>query len=272
MSFVMYRISIIIPVYNSAPYIEQCLASVSAQTLSDIEVILVDDHGTDESMSIARDFVSRSERKDISFLFAATETNSGPAAARNIGLTLAKGEYVAFLDADDWVEEDIYERLYSVANGADMACCNLSQDFEDGRSSRLLQNTHMPQGNISVRERKKLLMRFVSYFTTFIYRRRWLTEQGICFPDTKSAEDSSFLTCCLLSARQIEQVDKPLYHYMIHAGSLTTRKVWKGGDKRKALGAVLSYAHKQGLMTSYRWQLYYIYVKKALIVPILEMI
>ena len=269
----MPKVSIIIPVYNSAPYIERCLQSVESQSLIDIEVLLIDNCGNDDIMTIAQSFIARQHREDIAYRIASTGTNTGPADARNLGLSLAKGEYVAFLDADDWVEPDMYEQLYLLAAPeADMACGNLIQDYEDGRTSRLLKNTHMPQGEISISGRKRLLMRFVSYFTTFIYRRQWLNENGICFPDTKSAEDSSFLTCCLLSAGSIKQVDKPLYHYMIHAGSLTTHKRWKGRDKRKAFSAVIDYAHRQGLMPAYRWQLYYIYVKKALVVPILEML
>ncbi|MBR4521301.1 MAG: hypothetical protein IKO63_07800, partial [Paludibacteraceae bacterium] len=92
------------------------------------------------------------------------------------------------------------------------------------------------------------------------------------FPATRSAEDSAFLTCCLLSANRISQTERPLYHYVIHKGSLTARRVWKGVDKRRAFGTVLDYARKQGVMSIYRWQLYYIYVKKALLVPILELL
>lgn len=268
----MYKVSIIIPVYNSAAYIERCLQSVWSQTLRDIEVLLIDNCGTDDSIAIAKAFISRQARKDISCRIAATPTNDGPAQARNLGLQLAQGEYVAFLDADDWVEKDMYEMLYTNARSADMSCGNIWQDFESGAPSRILTNPVMPQGELTKTLRRRLLKTFVSYFTTYIYRRAWLQENDIRFPATRSAEDSSFLTCCLLSANRIAQTDRPLYHYVMHAGSLTSRRVWKGADKRKAFGAVMSYARRQGLMRDYRWELYYIYVKKALLVPILEML
>ena len=109
-------------------------------------------------------------------------------------------------------------------------------------------------------------------------RVEMLPEDGGCRPKARaglaSRRSSAHwpLTCCLLSANRIAQTDKPLYHYVMHAGSLTSRRVWKGADKRKAFGAVMNYARRQGLMRDYRWQLYYIYVKKALLVPILEML
>ena len=266
----MCKVSIIIPVYNVSQYIERCLQSVAAQTLTELEVLLIDNCGMDDSVAKAEAFVAACKRADISWRFAATTSNDGASSARNLGLQLATGEYVAFLDSDDWVEPDMYERLYANAQGADLSCCNLIQDFEDGRPSRLLCNIPMPQGELTITERKRLLTHFVSYFTTFIYRREWLIANAVIFPATHSAEDSSFLACCLLIANRITQTDKPMYHYIIHAGSLTQRKVWKGRDKRRSLRMTLGFAKRQGLYATYRWQLRFLYIKKALLVPIVE--
>ena len=270
----MIKLTVIVPVYNVSRYVERCLQSVDSQTLSDIEVLLVDDHGLDESMDIAKRFAAQSQRTDIHYRFAATSVNSGPGAARNVGLQLAQGEYVAFLDADDWVEKDMYEVLYTRAKAAnaDMSCCNASQDYEDGCVSNLLAHPTIAQGELTVKERKKLLTTYVAYLWTYIFRREWLIGNGITFPDAKSAEDSSFVACCMLSANRVSQTDKALYHYVMHAGSLTRRRVWKGADKRRAFGEMLNYAKRQGLMSEYRWQLYYVYLKKALLVPIIEML
>lgn len=268
----MSTLSVIIPVYNSSPFIRRCLLSVEAQKLTDFEVLLIDNCGTDDSIPQAEAFIRNSKREDISYRIAATATNNGPAGARNLGLQLATGEYVAFLDADDWIEPDMYSTLIANAQGADLSCGNIRQDFEDGREPRVLTNPRVPRGEITVPVRRCLLRSYVSYFTTYIYRREWLIANGIVFPETRSAEDSAFLTCCLLSANRIEQTERPLYHYIIHRGSLTARRVWKGDDKRRAFATVIDYARRQGLFPLYRWQLYYIYVKKALLVPILEML
>ena len=266
----MSKVSVIIPVYNSAQYIKRCLQSVNAQKINDLEVLLIDNCGTDDSIALAEAFIRHSRRKDITHRIAATPTNNGPAAARNLGLQLATGEYVAFLDADDWIEPDMYESLYAKVQGSDMCCGDLWQDYEDGRESHILRNNRMPQGELTISMRKLVLRSFVSYFTTYIYRREWLLQNGIVFPETKSAEDSAFLTCCLLSANRIQQVSTPFYHYIIHWGSLTSRPVKKGDDKRRAFRTVFAYAKRQGLLATYRAQLIYIYLKKAVLVPTIE--
>ena len=266
----MPKVSIIIPVYNSAEYIRRCLLSVASQKLTDLEVILIDNCGTDDSMEMVERFIRHNRRQGITYRIAATATNNGPGQARNLGLQLATGEYIAFLDADDWIEPNMYELLYTKANGADLCCGNLRQDYEDGRESVVLTNTYMPQGVLTISMRKQVLRSFVAYFTTYIYRREWLMDNGIVFPDSKSAEDSAFLTCCLLSAHRIEQTDTPLYHYVIHRGSLTARPEKKGADKRRSFRAVFAYAKRQGLYRMYRAQLWFIYFKKAVLVPTIE--
>ena len=270
----MKTLSIIIPVYNASAYIIPCMQSVEAQTLRGIEVILVDDHGQDDSIEKAKEYVAGSQRKDIHYVFAQTPNNSGPAAARNIGLRQAQGEYIAFLDADDWIEPQMYEMLYGNAktHNADLSCCNASQDFEDGRPSRVMTNPKVADGVFSIAAKKRFLMTYVAYFWSFIYRREWLLANQITFADAKSAEDSSFQACCVLAAERIAQTDQPLYHYNIHSGSLTQRKIWKGQDKRKAFASLFAFARRKGLLSTFRLQLWYIYIKKALLVPIVEMI
>lgn len=270
----MKKLSVIIPVYNASAYIERCLQSVEAQTLRDIEVLLVDDHGQDDSIEKAKMFVAKSQRKDIHYVFAQTPTNSGPAAARNIGIEQAQGEYIAFLDADDWIEPQMYETLYGNAqtHNADLSCSNAMQDFEDGQPGKTLSNPKVENGVFSKADKKHFLTTFVAYFWSFIYRRKWILANQLTFADAKSAEDSSFLACCVLAAERIAQTDQPFYHYIIHSGSLTQRKVWKGKEKRKAFAALFAFARRKGLMPTYWSQLLYVYLKKALLAPYVEMI
>lgn len=268
----LYKISIIIPIYNALRYIERCLESVETQTLSEMEVILVDDHGTDDSIALAKTFANQSKRRDIVYRFIETPQNSGPAKARNLGLKQATGEYVAFLDADDWIEPEMYETLYEKAKtaNADLSCCNAMQDFEDGQKSRVLTNPIITSNPISIGDRKNFLKTYVAYFWTYIYRREWLVQNEIVFANSKSAEDSAFIGCCLLAAERFAQTENALYHYVIHAGSLTQRKVWKGAEKRKSFRAMMDFARTKGLWSPYRCELHWIYFKKAIITPILE--
>lgn len=270
----MIKLSVIIPVYNTSQYIERCLESVEKQTQQEMEVILVDDHGTDDSITKARDFAKQSKRKDIVYRFTETPQNSGPAVARNLGLQEAHGEYVAFLDADDWIEPEMYETLYAQAKveDADLSCCNALYEYEDGRVERVLTNYKIDKPQLTISARKRVLMNYVAYFTTFIYRREMIESHHIRFADSRSAEDSAFLACCFLTATTIIQTPKALYHYIIHTGSLTQRFEWKGADKRKAFSAMIDFAKREQLMPTYKWQLWYIYIKKALFVPIVDML
>lgn len=99
-------LSVIVPVFNVAPFLRFCLDSIMNQTFSDLEVIMIDDGSTDESGSICDEYAARDERFKVIH-----QANSGVSAARNVGLGLARGDYLGFVDADDWIEADMYEKM-----------------------------------------------------------------------------------------------------------------------------------------------------------------
>ena len=113
----MPKVSVIIPIYNTEKYLRKCLDSVCNQTLSDIEIICVNDCSTDNSLEILEEYASKDNRiKLIDF-----KENKGAAVARNAGIDEAKGEYIGFVDSDDFIDLDFYEKLYNkaVKSGAD---------------------------------------------------------------------------------------------------------------------------------------------------------
>lgn len=248
----MPEVSVIVPVYNSSKYIVCCLESLAGQTLENMEVILVDDHGTDDSMEKARDFVS-SYAGGKSFVFAETLKNSGPGAARNVGIELAKGEYVAFVDSDDYVEPTYCEELYGVASaaGADLACCDIQIGEEVKR-------------NADVSDKPYFLKHFVSYFTTFVYKRTMLDAKGLRFPNGASAEDTCFLTCCILSANKVAQIHKPLYHYVLHNESVSRKKNRRRAFARlNSIKSIIHFAKRNGCYSQYRCALTLLLLKKG---------
>ena len=268
----MFKISIIIPVYNVAPYLQRCLDSIAQQTLKDLEVILVDDHGQDNSIVIARDYIKTQGLS--AWQIIETPTNSGPGKARNMGIEQASGQYIAFCDADDWVEPTMYEQLYlqAQAEKADISSAAAVMDFPD-RTTRIMTNPAIGNGTISISQKKQLLRHFVSNFTTMLFRREWLIANDIHFPDSRSGEDSCFMGECYLAVSRMAQNNTPLYHYIIHADSISHGKhVWRGKEKRKAFGALLAFSKTHNLWETYRWQLIWIYIKKALLTPIKEYI
>ncbi|MCQ2311748.1 MAG: glycosyltransferase [Paludibacteraceae bacterium] len=269
----MIKISVILPVCGVAAYIEKCIQSLLNQTLSDMEFIFVDDHSPDNSIEIAKQVI-KSHTREKQFVFLRPEHNLGPGMARNFAIPQATGEYIAFCDADDWVESTMYEQLYTQAQTyqAQISSAAAILDYPDG-SHQQMTNPYIGCGEISTKQRKYLLSHFVSNFTTMLFRREWLNQYSIRFPDARSGEDSSFMGQCYLLVQRIAQTNQPLYHYVIHGDSISHRKhIWRGKDKRKAFGYLLNFAKRNQLWSIYRNQLILLYIKKALLTPIKEWI
>lgn len=269
----MAKVSVIVPVYNVEQYIERCLTSLHEQTLLDTEVILVDDLGTDSSMDIVRQFIDTHALVGRWHIITAP-CNHGPGAARNIGIHAATGEYIAFVDSDDWIEAPMLQTLYEAALQcrADISSSAAVLDYPDD-THRLMTNPHIGSGEISIQARKYLLRHFVSNFTTMLFRREWLVKNGLYFPEANSGEDSCFMAKCYLLARSIAQTDTPYYHYIIHSQSISHRKrVYRGKEKRKAFGSLLRFARERGLMNTYDNVLRWVYIKKAIISSIMDYI
>ena len=128
-------VSIVVPVYNAKPYLVKCLDSVVNQTLDNVEIIIIDDGSTDGSSEICQEYAA----KDSRIIYYKKE-NEGLAAARQDGMERASGEYVGFVDSDDWLELNMYERMYTVAkeNDADVVFCNCYKD-ESSKNSYYLE-------------------------------------------------------------------------------------------------------------------------------------
>lgn len=261
----MPKISVISPVYNVAQYVERCMDSLRGQTLRDIEVLFVDDKGTDNSVEIILGYIAQHALQDKWHVIS-MPANGGPGAARNKGIQEAKGEYIAFVDADDWVEPMMFEALYHAAKAtnADLSAGAISWDYPDG-NQRLALNPHVGTGTLNKPKKRFLLRHYISNFTGMIFRREWLLENKLRFPAARSGEDSSFMGQCYLVANRIAQCNEPFYHYVIHADSIShKRRVWRGGEKRKAFRAMLTFAKVQHLLSEYRWTIYWIYFKKVI--------
>lgn len=264
----MPYVSIIIPVYNAGPYIEACMASLVVQTLDDIEVLLVDDHGRDDSMERARRFVEV-HPSGKTFRFLATPHNMGPGPARNVGIEAAQGEYVAFVDSDDVVEPGFCELLYREAKqyDADLTYCQAQLVKRD--EALPMSNPLVKNGPFDGEQRRFFLTHYTTLFVSFLYRRSLLNEYGIRFPSTRSAEDSYFLTCSLLAATRIACIDKLLYHYLVHDESLSeVRNPKRYQDKIQSFDLLMQFAREKGLYEPDKAVLDYIYLKKAYLLGI----
>ncbi len=126
----MTKISVILPIYNTSKYLRQCLDSIVNQTLKDIEIICIDDGSTDNSLDIVKEYTAKDPR--VKFL---TQPNQGQGVARNKGIDLAEGEYIGFVDTDDWIELNMYQKMYTTAieNNCDLVFCNYERFYEKSK-------------------------------------------------------------------------------------------------------------------------------------------
>lgn len=271
----MIKVSVILPVYGVAQYIEKCTASLLMQTLQEMEFIFVDDHGPDNSIELVQDMIKDHPRKE-QFVFLKPEHNLGAGMARNFAIPQAKGEYIAFVDSDDWIEPTMFEELYKTAkdNGTcDLCCCQMQKEFPDGSKGDILENPHIDCGPISSEQRKFFLTHYVSLFASFIYKRELLIDNDILFAEDRSADDSYFVTCALLTAKSIAYVNKPLYMYLIRPGSVTTTKDSTKYQKRlSTFRKLMLYAKEKGVYNEYKEEVDFIYIKKGYMASIFNYI
>ncbi len=262
----MVKVSVILPVYGVAEYIEKCTKSLLAQTLDEMEFIFVDDHGPDDSIAIAQRIIAGHPR-EAQFRFLKPEHNLGAGMARNFAIPEAQGQYIAFVDSDDWVEPTMFEELYNEAvakGGADLCYCQAYKDYLDGQPTEMLKNPDVEAGEFTHQKRRYFLQNYISLFWTFIFSKDLIQREMIRYPEDRSADDSFFVTANLLMARTVAHVDKPFYHYLIRPGSVCTTKDSDKYKKRLASFAkLMRFAKDKGVYTEYKAEMDFIYLKKG---------
>ena len=211
MSKVKKKVSVIVPVYNVEKYIDKCLNSLVNQTLSDIEIVIVNDGSFDNSEKI----IKRYERKYPDIIKYIKIKNGGVANARNVGLDNASCEYVGFCDSDDYVEEDMYECLYEKAKStkADIVVGGYYSEKDDGSlDNKELDN--MSYFSKSLEENPDMLLVTTPFITNKLFSKKMLDECNLRFKKYRIFEDLLFTYSAMLKANKIEKVNKSLYHYI----------------------------------------------------------
>lgn len=205
------KVSVIVPVYGVEKFVEHCAVSLMEQTLDGIECIFVDDCTPDSSVDIIRNVISRYPERDARIV--SHSENRGLPTARNTGLELATGKYVFHCDGDDWIEPDMLEKMYAVAekSQADIVYCDFYLSYE--KNERYMSNLCLESGEELLRQ--GFLSGAVKYNVwNKLVRRRLYTDNGIVFPDGHSmGEDMTMirLTAC---ADRVKYLPEALYHYI----------------------------------------------------------
>ena len=196
------KVSVIVPVYNSSSYIEKCITSLVEQTLDDIEIIIIDDGSTDDTLKKLKRYSNK--------IKLITQKNSGVASARNKGLKEAKGEYIAFVDSDDWIEKDMFQTMYTKAiqKKYDAVECDFKYVDDNNEWNGVIDTTN---DILTIDDKKKYFVNMFPVIWNKIYKREKIKD--IKFKDGVWAEDVEFLYRVITNINTIGKVNKNLYYY-----------------------------------------------------------
>ena len=208
MDNIIPKISIVVPVYNVEKYLDKCINSILNQTLSEFELILIDDGSKDSSGLICDKYAESDKRIKVIH-----KSNGGISSARNVGLDVAKGKYIGFVDSDDWIERDMYELLYNICedNNCDIANCSSIIHYEqktviNGGHSLIIHNRE---------EAMKTMLEGTLYdevVWTKLINREIL--DGIRFTEGIVYEDTYFTYRLIDKAQKVGCIGEPKYHYI----------------------------------------------------------
>ena len=250
----MAKITVIVPVYNMEKYIERCLKSLLSQTLEDIEIIVVNDGSTDRSKEIILDFLESQNN-----IIYKEKENEGVAVARNYGLKAASGEYITFLDPDDYIEKDMYEKMYNKAKEeeeeADLVECDFYWEYPNKKKQDV--------GKVYLGKKDMLVNVRVMPWNKLI-KKSIIQDNNIRFPKGLKYEDVEFTYKLVPYCNKVSFVKKPFVHYMQREDSASYSYNEKVADIFLVLDDVIEYYRSNGIYEEYKEELEYVYTRYLL--------
>ncbi len=240
----MAKISIIIPVYNVKKFLNKCLKSIVNQTFTDLEIICINDGSTDKSLSILNSFAQKDNR-----IIVINQSNQGQSCARNAGLAIATGEYTGFVDSDDWIDLDFYEKLYTAAEkyNADIAAAGIK------RLRPYKWKYHLKIKNEEYTENtdRKFLLCDVPdkcYVWNKIYKTSELKKNNIIFEPHVFFEDRCFTAEVLVKLKGLVTVPDTYYNYWTNNRStVKTKSAKKLKDSEYTYNKMMEYLKENNI-------------------------
>ncbi|TWP22554.1 glycosyltransferase [Apibacter muscae] len=228
-----YKVSVIIPVYNVEIYLTKCLNSIISQTLKEIEIICVNDGSTDNSLSILKKF--ESEYSNIKII---NKKNGGLSDARNTGIKNASGEYLAFVDSDDWIDNDMMFNMYHLGTkyNADIVICGLKKVNEFGKIKKLMPQFQNLSEKINLSEHFYIFGEIENFACNKIFKKDLFQE--IMFPVGLHFEDNATIPRLILRSTVIAKSNKYFYNYFVRKNSISQNFSIKGLDMLSAIEIV----------------------------------
>ena len=241
----MIKLSVIVPVYNMEKYIERCLDSLVNQILEDMEIIIVNDGSYDNSKEIINKYLR--EYDNIKYY---EKENGGLSSARNYGLDFAKGEYIAFLDSDDYVEKTMYEEMYNLAKAknADIVECDFIWEWE---------NRKKYDKRREYKNKKEMMKKPRVVAWNKIIKRDLIEKNSIRFPEGLIYEDLEFFYKLIPYVEKYEYINKYFVHYTQREDSISNTHNKKTADIFKILNNIFLFYNKRGLYDEYKKELNY---------------
>lgn len=246
----MLKVSVIVPVYNVENYIRKCLESLVEQTLEEIEIIIVNDGTKDNSMSIIKEFADKYPQKIVIL----EKENGGLSDARNYAIPHAKGEYIAFLDSDDYIEKNMYQDMYEIAKKekSDMVECDFYWEYP--------HKTKTDIGEI-YQGKKQMLEKIRVVAWNKLIKRKILQETKIRFPVGYHYEDVEFTYQLIPYLEKVSFLKKTCIHYIQREGSISNSQNERTKEIFDILENVINFYKQKGIYEEYQEQLEYIYVR-----------
>ena len=255
------KISIIVPVYNAEKYIDRCMQSIYAQTFTDYEIILVNDGSKDNSLVLCKAYADKDERIKV-----IDKENGGAGSARNAGIEVAQGEYLAFPDVDDWFDKNMYQELYDLAKSGDFDMVFSGVNYyTQGKDDEMIYSRSAyckPVKFFTQEECRKNVMELFPTTTIFdvpwnkLYKRELVISNGVRFTNIKRCQDATFNIDCYHFAKSVIASDKAYYNYMEN----TPAGVWRKFPRNYIDINVYYYTHLKELLND--WGMYESDVKR----------
>ena len=222
------KVSVIMPIYNAAEFLREGLDSLLKQTLNEIEIICVNDGSKDQSLEILREYEKKDSRIKI-----IDQKNQGAGAARNNGMHVAQGEYLAFLDSDDFFEPNMLEEAYNAAHKKDAEICVYNADLFDHTEKKYKKCTwafrkqyfpeNEPFAATDEDVRDNIFRMFNGWPWDKLYKREYIDRIGIEYQNLRTTNDMFFVFIALACAKRIVTVDKILIHQRVNIKTSLSR-------------------------------------------------
>ena len=257
----MPKVSIIVPVYNVEKYVEKCLQTLINQTLKDIEIIVVNDGSTDNSRNIINEYA----RNFPNFIKCYDKENGGLSDARNYGMKSASGDYIAFLDSDDYVELDMYEKMYNKAieENSDMVECDFIWEYPDKK---------VTDTGIVYHNKKDMITYARVVAWNKLIKRELIEKANVIYPKGLRYEDIEFFYKMVPFYNKVSFVKEPLVHYIQRDSSISNVQNERTKEIFEVLDNSINYYKEKGLFDEYKDELEYTYARILLCSSLFRMV